>query len=347
MLLKHPAAVELDHRGFFLRGAPGQSLALAASENGRISSFGLASAAQVSLRRRDKIRGLGLHPTKQLIALTEGESGRLNVIDFDGSSMFREEGPGARQGSPRWLRAGFDDCFFDESGDYLWCAATRSRDEATVQLRESGRWSVVLSVEVQDPFGGSSCSFHRTGKPEVVALWLAAGQDGQQVYWLTRQAGEVRCDPEINLENTTPPAFSPSGTSFWVVNDDQAACRFEYPSVRQTASCESPCGEDDPFGCSVCCLDDRYAFVGSGSGRIFVLDARRMNVVEEVIIEGHEPRPVEHYYPSLVGDKQLSTDISFFQRVGSLIVFVHRLDRGSDLSGWKDGLLCFSVDALR
>jgi hypothetical protein len=71
-----------------------------------------------------------------------------------------------------------------------------------------------------------------------------------------------------------------------------------------------------------------------------------MQVLDEIVIESHEPRTIERYYPTLVGDTQLCTDISFFQRVGDIIVFVHRLDGGSGLQEWRDGLLCFPVSSV-
>lgn len=77
-----------------------------------------------------------------------------------------------------------------------------------------------------------------------------------------------------------------------------------------------------------------------------MLDAECTTVLDEVIINGHEPRPAEHYYPRLAGDQQLCTDILFFERLRDVIVFVHRIDGGSGLRGWKDQLLCFSAKAL-
>lgn len=265
VLVRPQKTIKIGHRAYFLRSAPHQPSSVAASEEGRISFLSFRGAARHSIKRRSKISAVSLHPKKPLLAMVE--SGRLTVIQFNGSSVFKEVGLGARQGTTDDVCRGFDDCFFDESGDYLWCSAARSRDEVEVQLRRTSSWSTVNTALINDPFGQSSCSFHGTSWPDVVALWLAAEQDGQQVYWLRRQAVDFRCDLERKLKNTIPPAFSPSGAVFWVVNQDGVACRFEYPQVRQTGAWQSP-AEEDPFDCSLCCLDDRYALVGSLNGRV-------------------------------------------------------------------------------
>lgn len=50
---------------------------------------------------------------------------------------------------------------------------------------------------------------------------------------------------------------------------------------------------------------------------------------------------MHEYYPTLVNDTGLGTDISCFERFGHVIVFVFRRDPGPDLVGWKDSLLWF------
>jgi hypothetical protein len=76
---------------------------------------------------------------------------------------------------------------------------------------------------------------------------------------------------------------------------------------------------------------------------IFLIDTDRMMTVEEVELEGHEPRPIGEYYPYLSNERGLGTDISWFTRLGDAVVFVYRRDWGSGLKGWKDSLLWYLV----
>jgi hypothetical protein len=68
-----------------------------------------------------------------------------------------------------------------------------------------------------------------------------------------------------------------------------------------------------------------------------------MGIEDEIAIEGHEPKPIWEYYPTLVKERGLGTDITWFTRLGDVIVFVFRRDSGRDLKGWKDSFLWYSI----
>jgi hypothetical protein len=68
-----------------------------------------------------------------------------------------------------------------------------------------------------------------------------------------------------------------------------------------------------------------------------------MMTVEEAELEGHEPRPIGEYYPSLSKERGLGTDIAWFTRLGNAVVFVYCRDRGTGLKSWKDSLLWYLV----
>jgi hypothetical protein len=139
----------------------------------------------------------------------------------------------------------------------------------------------------------------------------------------------------------------PSGGEFLTIVELGRA-----PPAELLGVCESPNGADDPFETSVCYLDNSQALACSTNGRIAVVDTRSMRVVEELAIEGHEPRPTKEYYPRLIGDSSLCTDISYIARVGDYLIVVHPLHRplepgpdgGVKFEEWRDGLLCFPIN---
>jgi hypothetical protein len=232
---------------------------------------------------------------------------------------------------------------FDDDGKFLWTVAPLNSRDMVVQMHEAETGTTIDKATFKDPFGGSSCSFHHTEQPDLTSLWLAAGQDGQQVYWLKRTHSGFSCTLEAKLRNTIPPVFSPNGEQLLVVNDHNAICKFQFPSMQQVGSPLESEDEDNPFAESLCCLNDRQTLASTNEQRIFVVDTVRMKVEEEVAIEGHEPRPIGEYYPNLVKERGLGTDISYFSRLGDVIIFVYRCDRRTDLAGWKDSLLWLSV----
>jgi hypothetical protein len=336
--------IDLEHRAFFLRGGPRSSVAVAAAQDGRFSVLSADLKSAHMDRLPSKIKGISPHPSGQWLAAVGGESGALQLQDLSGQRILEVAPPEVDGTAPKWIKPGFDDCFFDEGGEYLWVAAPRSGGECEIQLIETGAWTLVAKTVATDPFGGSSCSFQHTGSPGLVSLWLAAGQDGQQVYWLKHNHDGISCTFELHLTNTIPPVFSPTGERFLLVDETNAICQYEFPSLRQIGSPLESRDENDPFGTSLAYLNERQALANSNEGRIFVVDTHRMEIEDEVALEGHEPRPIGVYYPILAHESGIGTDISFFQRSGSVIFFVYRRDRGKSWEEWKDSLLWVSVD---
>jgi hypothetical protein len=343
LLLKPDGRIDLEHRAYFLRGVSQQYVIVAASEDGQLSVVRQESHKPDSHRLPSKVRAVSPHPSGRRLAWVNGDSGLLTVHTFDGKRLLEITAPPVREGTPTWIKQGFEDCHFDESGEFLWLAAPRNIEECEIQLIETEDWSLVDKATFKDPFGGSSYSFHHTGRPGLVSLWLAAGQDGQQVYWLNRNRKGFCCTLEPCLKNTMPPVFSPSGEHVLVVNERNAICKYDYPNMHQIGLPLELGDEDNPFAESLVYLNEQQALASSREGRIFVVDTVRLKIEEEVAVEGHEPRPIGEYYPTLANERGLGTDISYFAKLGSMIFFVYRRDRGSDLAGWKDTLLWMSV----
>ncbi len=344
MFLKPQGKIDLEHRAYFeLRGAPFRSRVIAAAEDGQLSILS-PDLEEVQVRRLPtKVRAVSLHPSDQRLAWVDGKTGSLTVQDSHGSRLLEIAPPEVREMTPTWIERGFDDCFYSEDGQFLWTIAPLNSEDVVVQLHEAETGATIARAALKDPFGGSSCSFHPTRRPDLTSLWLAAGQDGQQVYWLKRTRGGFSCTLEAKLRNTIPPIFSPNGEQILVVNDLNAICKFQFPAMQQVASPLESGDEDDPFSTSLCYLTDRHALAGTNEQRIFLLDTVQMRVEAEVSVEGHEPRPIGEYYPSLAKERGLGTDISYFARLGDVIVFVYRRDGGMDLAGWKDSLLWLPI----
>ena len=337
--------VNLDHRAYHLRGAPSQSLCVAASSEGAITLVDIDSGRRSFGRMRSKIHDIYPHPSQRLLALIDDEEGKLSVVDFDGTRLFEQEPPPRNKTVSDWEQQGFDGCFFDQNGDYLWSVAPPlTRGTVEVQLRETNRWSLVGSVTVLDPFEESSCSFHATCKPDMTALWLAAGQNGQRVYWVTKHSDSVDAELEPFLEDTTAPVFAPVGNEFLVIDDLPSVCKYRFPTERKLGVCRSKRGEALYFGGYLCYLDARSALVHSHHSRLFRIDLRAMKIAEEIVIRGHEPRPFEEYYPTLRGDQTLCTDITYFARFGESVVLGYHRETGAELSNWKDTLMFYDVN---
>jgi hypothetical protein len=339
--LKPHGKIDLDHRAYFLRGTPAKSGAVAAARGGEFSILTPDWQVVNSSRGPAKIQAVSPQPIDRFFALIEGDAGSLVVRSHDGKQLLELSAPDADEDSSDLMKQGFEDCLFDETGDFLWLSVLSN--ECEVRLIETKSWSVISSAAIEDPFGGSSYSFHPTGDPDVVSLWLAAGQDGQQVYWLRRTGSEFSCTIASKLTNTIPPVFAPVGKHFLVTTERGAVCKYEFSTMTQIGSPLESGDDDNPFSTSLCYLDNRQVLAGTNENRVFLVDTDEMKILEEVAVEGHEPRPIGEYYPALAKETGLGTDISWFTRLCGTVVFVYRRDRGKGLDGWKDSLLWYTV----
>lgn len=170
VLLKPNGKIDLEHRVWFLRGAPQQAVVIAAGDDGHYSVLSSDFREVRSHFHSTTLRATSLHPTSPWLAMVDKGSGSLVVQTIDGGQLVDISPPEVPVAEPDWIEPGFEDCRFDESGEFLWLAATRSVEEHEVSLIETANWSVVDRIIVNDPFGGGSCSFHETGRTGLTAL---------------------------------------------------------------------------------------------------------------------------------------------------------------------------------
>lgn len=343
MLLKPHGTIDLEHRAFLIRGPATGSIAVAGMDDSRLTIITPDFETAKSFQFPATVKAISLHPSMPLLAWIDGESGLLKVQTLDGEAISDIAPPCLATGLSKCIGRSFADCRFDESGKFLWAVGPISDDEITLHLVDASDWSTVQTATIDDPFGESDCSLHGTANSSRIALWIAAGQDGQQVVWAMRRDSTFSCELADQLVNTTPPVFSPDGSSFVVLNDDSTICKYEFPAMKRIGPPLESEDEDNPFAESMCFLDQRHILASTGEGRVFVLDTEQMRIVEEVEIEGHEPRPIGEYYPSLAKERGLGTDITWFTRLGKAVVFVYRRDRGTGRAGWKDSFLWYSL----
>ena len=352
MHLTPARTVELDHRAYYISRACNCFVFVVASRDGKISAIDREFNVQAVGENWGTIRSISVNSDGTRLAVCH--ENKLTIADLNGSIIFADNAPPLPLNRTwNWPEEGFEDCFFEPNNDNLWCItplpSERWKPQFEIQVREPTNWSMTQKMVINDPVGGSEWSFHPVpGRENTVALWAAAGQDGQQAFWLTLN-DELHCTIEPALEDTTPPDFSPDGTEFLFLKEHDPICRFAYPNVRELGRCLWPFDDEyDGFGCYFFYIDNQHALVSTDSTmRLFLLDVETMSLVEEVLIEDHEPRPTEEWYPNCVGEKQLCTDLSRFRGFGDTIICVYKRNPGWDVEDWKDTLLFFPTELIR
>ena len=184
-----------------------------------------------------------------------------------------------------------------------------------------------VSQFIQDDFLRRCFSFHPHPENQILAVWDAADLYGQQIYWLyddgmTIHAVEVPCPNE-----TGPPEFHPAGSEFLVIHScGQQLSRFSFPDCNLLGICEWPWPDsDDCFRYYMCYLSDDRVLIDTQEGRMYVIDLDKMEISDELILSGHEPRPSQELYPNLKDvEEGLCGDLDCFYRFDSdSILSVH------------------------
>ncbi len=194
----------------------------------------------------------------------------------------------------------------------FWTCERFDAQTIVLEILDPKTWAKVARTQIGDPYGDSHVSLLRHPNKDSVVVWLAAGQDGQCLFWARQNEKTIVAERFSELVDTTWPSFSPSGEEFLVISNGELQ-RYRYPRGPQTGRMEWSTGdEDDQIGDFVSYVDADFALVQSNSGRLYVVDVETMTIDEEISIQGHEPRPISEIYPSLKGDRGLYSDCWLF-----------------------------------
>ena len=323
IVVKPFARVKLRHRAVHMDVAP-SGLLVAVSKNG------IGSVVEPN-QAKPKEFDLSLHPKGIAIApsgdtLAVAKEFALSLISLPD---FAEK---------RSFHGAFEGCLF--RGALLWTATRTSMDTAMVDVRELNEGKVLARVEVADPFRESNLMLFRGPNENTVALWVAAGQDGQCLYWMEHTASTMTATRCPNLEETTPPAFDRDGRRFLVVSENDL-CLHDYPGGAPRGKLVWPFDDDFPSE-MISFVGEDHALMHSGNGHLFLVDLRAMKIAEEITIEGHDLRPIRELYPNL-NDNALCSDLSTFMPLpdGAFVSVHHELPEKStahqrdELAFWR------------
>lgn len=273
--------LKLGHRAYHVRCSSSGHI-VAASEDGRVSVADPSQALIGSFRLSSHLSSVSITPDGQTLAVTTAEG--VALLDIAGSRI------GAIVGR-------FVDAWFDARG-VLWLAHRTSDSRFIIELYE-GKTSQGPScrVELDDPFGDSALMFHAGPAGGSVPLWVAAGQDGQAVYWLDHSGDELTADLLDDFEECLPPALSPDdGDHFLLVADGQELRLYDRDELAVVRRLPLPF-EDAPVE-DLIYLSPSSAALIYGDGLMCAIDMKAMTSTE-VVVAGHEPRPVSSLYPTL------------------------------------------------
>ena len=324
--IKPDTSVLLDHRAFHVAASSGGSRVVALTPGGR-GSF-IDKGRIFAFKVPEKPNQIALDASGQFLAVTSDRG--LLLLDTATSAVLAREA-GAFQG-----------CLF--SGTHLWVTRASTKQEATLELRDTHTLQVDGQQTIADPFGDSFFMLFSHPGPAAVSVWAAAGQDGRCLFWACAHAGELSVIPFPELAEVSPPDFALTGASFLVIVDKTEVRHYSYPESRLLATITWPDDhEEDEIGDSAFFVGPEHAIVESNEGRMYMLDLRRAALAEEVAVAGHTPRPVADLYPTLASETGLCTDLAFVVNTGGgRFLSVHRR-LPSKIDEWHDEVAFWCV----
>lgn len=297
--------VSLPHRAFFvLASASGH--VVAASAEGRVSVLGqhLVLVAQLEVGR--KVDDIAISPAGDLLAICG--DGSLSLIR---TAEGREEwtvpiGHGGAAG-------------FDHGGALLWSLDLEDAEKVTVRIRDVRDGRVLREGHFTPPSTALGCSLHPQPRSGAVAIWAAAGQDGQWVL-LAHDDGEAIAIAQVEgISESIPPCFDADGSAFLTTTFDSVT-RWSLPEATCTAAVRAwPWSEsdEDSVGSSVAWAGAHGALVTTSENRLFLVDLESGRVVDEVVVDGHPLRPMGEVYSALDGESGLTSDVERVISVGA------------------------------
>jgi hypothetical protein len=252
-------------------------------------------------------RHFELSPDGSMLAVTAG-----NGITFYAMPAFKKL---------KWLGDSFECCFFG-STDLLWTCARYAEETVIIEAWEPRTWTRIAKAKVADPYGDSHIRLFAHPKKNCVVVWVAAGQDGQCLYWASIEGSSIEVSRFRGLDFTTPPGFSPNGSEFLVITEEELH-RYSYPQGPLLSKMHA--FNEERLGDFVWYANDEHALLAAGEGRVFIVNVVNMTVEDEIAILGHEPRPIRELYPRLKGDRGLGSDLGFFLPIpGKKFLSVHK-----------------------
>jgi len=292
--------VPLHHRNYFgVKGNNKCNRWLVGAQNGDITIFNEQGVIEARSLKHG-ISGIDYCPQKELIAWHA--EGKMVVQTVGGHTIFERRG-------------GYETVYFSGGTDFLWTIETENPDMALVSVLKVDTGATVASLEIVDEYDASAFSLHPGANNNHLVLYMAAGQDGQSTFFLSLENDTLTLS-NLEEKDTHYAVFNPSKTSYILGGDDKLNV-YGYPACNLTSTigCNNDFGIVDDYGFV---MDDLVAMAGEKSPCLLNIKTHQ---IQELVIPGHEPKPISFYYPALNSYDELTTDIEGLDVFGNFLIF--------------------------
>ncbi len=327
--------IKLLHKAYILDSATESGTITVISNKGNLtllsSNFDIVGTLDLTdMTSQTSVLSLSIHSSGKLLSIVA--SGEVRVVTNEGKLVHSTEGD--------ILYAKFS-C----DGKLFWYVRRVNNDELQVYVRDAKTLyttSYLANVIVEDSYGESSPMLFHLPEENKIALWIAAGQDGQQMNWLTYEEGIINCCEMKDLENAFPPVFHVQGNCFLTSKiDETKIIKYSYPDLKKLAECELS-GEQidaiDSFYNDLICIDMDW--------NLYIFNMNTMELIAPLLVDGYEPyEEISSYYNNgeLLTENIILTDITNIQQLGAQIVAVACHNKNMDNNVCQETLILLDL----
>jgi len=271
------AQIELAHSAAYLAvSGEGHIVAISRSGSGTFFAPNLTSPRRFSV------------PASIHFAELSQDGGELAVTASNGITVYST----ATFEQTGYLNDAFDSCLF-ASPDLFWTCAQFGKTTKVVDARDAKTKTRIAHAKVADPFAEGTFILYQRPSPNSAVILAGAGQDGQRVCWATLSGDRIQMKRFEELHFASRPAFSPDSREF-LITDEGRVARYSYPDGPLLGEMDELAG--DSAGYSDCVyFDKQHALATSAEGRLFLINAEEMKVVDDISILGFEERPMSPF----------------------------------------------------
>jgi hypothetical protein len=319
--------VRLSHRAYHI----------AVGESGHVAAVSREGAG--SILTPDHTLCTAFHPPADASDLTISANGALLAVAAHGRMVLIST---STLRPVHRLEDSIESCHFCATGA-LWSASRWDEDSIALEIREPETWQVVARTELTDPFGDSCFKILPHPDREQVAIWAAAGQDGQCLFWARRDGSAITVDRFGDLDATTMPSFNRAGDRFLAAADYNELRQYGLPQGPLLGKMQWPFDDmDNQIGDMVVFVDPTRALLPSTADRLYLVDLTKMAIADEISIHGHEPKRTSEIYPRLRESSGLCSDLAHLALLPTgQILSVHKQtpirsneERGDSILTW-------------
>jgi len=267
------------------------------------------------------------HPQKEIVAYATKE-GMVVVSDFNGNCFWKYKSIGTpilKHDSPIYSIC------FSKDGSEVWIVDRLGFGDIFISAVDAETGIENSANTFEDPFSGLSYGFTLSHSPTSVLIEFWAGDYGVEVWELNNTSskmshsvlftGEYRIGQQCHGLLT----FHPNENRFMAQeqNENLFYC-YSWPdksliAKQRELTEEEEEKEDSCSSIYFAYLKNGMAIIKSELGRLHLFDPEKMERIEEIIIEGFEPMPINEIYRGLK-EEELCLPTKSFERLGNLMV---------------------------